>query len=282
MKRWTFWLGMMAAAAVAQDVEELTGPPKRLAPAEVLSELYAPERMAGFVFDPQELLPVKERTAREEFLAYHASDSALDLRLVLMDEGQPLPAGFDGEAYAELAGDERAGVALVYFMGEPERAMLFRNARVEGEGLEVLAVRMLRGAVDAARAEPSRFQALEEFLVQASVGAFWLEEAMMERPEAAVVPEVAAEPEVPEVPEWVEELREKAWMAALAGVVLAGGLAAVWVWRARRRYEFPLAEVRPRLGGAHGAGIGAVISFGSTTQSASAQREPERDYLGGI
>ena len=282
MRKAVLLLGLTLGAASARDAEELTGPPKRLAPAEVLAELYAPERMTGFVFDPQELLPAKELTAREEFLAYHASDSALDLRVVLMDEGQPLPAAFEGEAYAELAEDGRAGVALVYFMGEPERALLFRNDRLQGEGLEVLAVRMLRGAVDAARAEPSRFHALEEFLVQASVGAFWLEEAMMGTPEPAVVPEAVAEPPAPELPGWVVELKEQAWMAGVAGLVVAGAGVAVWVWRARRRYEFPLAEVRPRLGGPHGAGIGAVISFGDTTQSASAQREPERDYLGGI
>jgi hypothetical protein len=38
--------------------------------------------------------------------------------------------------------------------------------------------------------------------------------------------------------------------------------------------------VPPRMGGAHAAGIGAVISFGSTTQSPSSQRNEVPDYLG--
>jgi hypothetical protein len=69
-------------------------------------------------------------------------------------------------------------------------------------------------------------------------------------------------------------------MVSCAGVMFF--LGALWFARRRARYRFPEFEVASRLGGAHAAGVGAVIGFGSTTQSPSSQQSGVPDYFGGI
>jgi hypothetical protein len=51
-----------------------------------------------------------------------------------------------------------------------------------------------------------------------------------------------------------------------------------WLQR-RARYRFPDFEVEPRLGGAHAAGVGAVISFASASVPPASQRDQVPDYL---
>jgi hypothetical protein len=67
-----------------------------------------------------------------------------------------------------------------------------------------------------------------------------------------------------------------------AGITL-GSLLAVLVmnfWLKRRaRYHFPDFDVEPRLGGAHAAGVGAVISFASAAIPPASQRDQVPDYL---
>jgi hypothetical protein len=51
-----------------------------------------------------------------------------------------------------------------------------------------------------------------------------------------------------------------------------------WLKR-RARHRFPEFEVEPRLGGAHAAGVGAVISFASAAVTPASQRDQMPDYL---
>jgi hypothetical protein len=49
--------------------------------------------------------------------------------------------------------------------------------------------------------------------------------------------------------------------------------------RKRAIYRFPELTVEPRLGGVHGAGVGAVISFAGAAVSPASQRDQRPDYL---
>jgi len=49
--------------------------------------------------------------------------------------------------------------------------------------------------------------------------------------------------------------------------------------RRHARYRFPEFNVEPRLGGAHAAGVGAVISFASAALPPASQRDQVPDYL---
>jgi hypothetical protein len=71
-------------------------------------------------------------------------------------------------------------------------------------------------------------------------------------------------------------------VALPAAVLLATLLTAFgfnhWL-KIRARYRFPEFDVEPRLGGAHAAGVGAVISFASAAVPPASQRDQVPDYL---
>jgi hypothetical protein len=79
---------------------------------------------------------------------------------------------------------------------------------------------------------------------------------------------------------WLEEwVRKQAVPVGVlfASVMTAAGFSA-WL-RSQARYVFPEIDVEPRLGGAHAAGVGAVISFASATVPPASQRDQVPDYL---
>jgi hypothetical protein len=85
------------------------------------------------------------------------------------------------------------------------------------------------------------------------------------------------------VPEWVRPMQAAIQpyilpSGVLLGSLFAGGLTTTLI-RRRKRYRFPEFDVEPRLGAAHAAGVGAVISFASAAVPPAAQRDQVPDYL---
>ncbi len=127
---------------------------------------------------------------------------------------------------------------------------------------------------------------IESFLVQMSIRIYWMERMTGgDADEAGVTTAARA---------------EEHGKADLAGIEKAGHgwsesgrWSCRWVWpdavlaglsastgfQSRARYRFPDLEVEPRLGGAHAAGVGAVISFASATVPPASQRDQVPDYL---
>jgi len=233
----------------------------------------------GHLHDPAGLLPAKLRQEREAFLAYHAADSAVELRVLLVP-----PAALDAWRDHDWSSrwSERPTLVLAYPYGEPGAAELLGCAGFDRSTLERPVAALLDAAIDAARREPLSASQFEAFCVQASIRCYEVE--------LALAAPVAAMPSDPASPEASARRREEwrafwerrgGWLIGGAVGALILGLAGVWSAR-RARHRFPEIEVPTRLGGDHAAGIGAVISFGDTTQSASAQRQPNPDYLGGL
>jgi hypothetical protein len=78
---------------------------------------------------------------------------------------------------------------------------------------------------------------------------------------------------------WITQAKRYTLPAATFGsALLAGLLMSTWLGR-RARYRFPEFDVEPRLGGAHAAGVGAVISFASAAVPPASQRDQVPDYL---
>ena len=67
-------------------------------------------------------------------------------------------------------------------------------------------------------------------------------------------------------------------VGVMAATLVAACALSFWT-RRRARYRFPEFEVEPRLGGAHAAGVGAVISFASAALPPASQRDQVPDYL---
>jgi hypothetical protein len=78
---------------------------------------------------------------------------------------------------------------------------------------------------------------------------------------------------------WIEKAKPMVLPVAVVCASLLAGLAMTGWLRRRARYHFPEFEVEPRLGGAHAAGIGAVISFASAAVPPASQRDQVPDYL---
>jgi hypothetical protein len=134
--------------------------------------------------------------------------------------------------------------------------------------------------------EPSR--QIEAFLVQMSIRIYWMER-MMGGGEATggdaplAVRAAKTGKKKSTVMEKIQPVLASAKRFVIPASVIAGSLIAglamsSWLKR-RARYRFPDFEVEPRLGGAHAAGVGAVISFASAAVPPASQRDQVPDYL---
>ena len=125
-------------------------------------------------------------------------------------------------------------------------------------------------------------------LVQMSIRIYWMERMIAGEPAAGdVLP--PAKPATAKAGQAAEKSAKFLWLLELAlrfsipAAVLLGAFATAfgfsrWL-RFRARYRFPEFEVEPRLGGAHAAGVGAVISFASAALPPASQRDQVPDYL---
>lgn len=250
--------------------------------------IYFGEEAGSDLVDPQGLLNSRERKERMEFLEYHADDSKIRLEVLIFDRDQRFPEDLDALVAPRLSGGEPTAL-LLYRMGEPERSELRFSVDLIDEVPRTEVGRLVGQAARAAEEEAGALDQFKEFCMQVSIRLYWIERSLGWIDESAgtspaPIPETSEKVSRSEL---IKEAFRGAWDAG--GLPLLVALSALvsfsilrWVIRSRRRYRFPTFETDPRLGGAHGAGIGAVISFGSTTQSPSAQKSPTVDCLGGI
>lgn len=258
--------------------------------AEKYLEGYFAKRPEGFLVDPQGLLGTKEHRDRAKFLDYHSGDSKIDLFVYLFDGHQEIPSEVREEEIVERHFSEgRPAVVVYYYLGAPERSDIYVSPLISDAVSSAEQRRALASSVEEALEKRDKFAQFEAFCVQLSIRIYWMEKAaglVRDAPPRVAAPPLPAATEARE-PEHGELglklqgiLREWGASAAImlgAVLTVAAGL---WVVRSRSRHRFPVFDVPPRLGGAHAAGIGAVISFGSTTQSPSSQRNEVPDYLG--
>ncbi len=261
------------------------------APAPVVAEQYLEayfgERPKHFLVDPQALLSDKDSRDRENFLKYHAGDSAIDLFVYLFEGHQEIPSEVREEEIVERhfsAG--KPAVVVYYYLGAPEKSDIYVSPLIADSVSAADQRRALASSVGEALEKPDKVAQFEAFCVQLAIRIYWMERAagLVTEVETAplVRPLVKAEEKEPSVLKARVESIFAEWgpFAGIMGaavMVVAGGLAFA---SRRARYRFPVFDVPPRMGGAHAAGIGAVISFGSTTQSPSSQRNDVPDYLG--
>jgi hypothetical protein len=249
---------------------------------------YFGSRPESFLIDPQELLGSKERRDRESFLKYHSGDSKVDLFVYLFDGHQAIPAEVREEEIVERFHSEgKPAVVVYYYLGAPQKSDIYVSPVLSEAVPAAEQRRALSSSVEEALEKPDALDQLEAFCVQLSIRVYWMEKAagLVREPQVTPLARLRAKKEVAEpAPEMWDQLRP--WLARYGSAtgVMAGALltvaAAGWYLRHRARYRFPVFDVPPRLGGAHAAGVGAVISFGSTTQSPSSQKNDVPDYLG--
>ncbi|MES2920928.1 MAG: hypothetical protein V4819_05255 [Verrucomicrobiota bacterium] len=293
------------AILLAGDAEEAAAEPLALEPplpgeiavdpvpmvevAEEFLSAYFAEHPKSFLIDPQNLLGPADYRDRLDFLNYHASDSTIDLFVYVFGGDQEIPGNVRQEELIErfFAGGRPAAV-VYYYLGAPQRSVVYLSPSITDSIPSAEQRRALESSVMQAfeRSKPS--EQFEKFLVQMSIRIYWIERMLAGEPAAGDAPMLTASAGA--APRratsksakfvWLQELAIR--FAFPAAVLLGALMAAIgfnqWL-RLRGRYRFPEFDVEPRLGGAHAAGVGAVISFASAALPPARQRDQVPDYL---
>lgn len=252
-------------------------------------ESYFGLRPQVFLVDPQKLLSPNDERERLEFLKYHAGDSSIDLYVYVFNEDQDIPGEVrDEELMERFFSEGRPAAVLFYYMGAPQRSTLSLSPSLTDVVSAAEQRRALESSVMQAFKDVEPARQFEAFLVQMSIRIYWMERMIHGDEDAPVVQAV---PEVSHIPEegksslarHLAPLKEMAMPYAVpAGAVFGAlfvGAVLISVLRMKRRYLFPEFDVEPRLGAAHAAGVGAVISFASAAVPPAAQRDQMPDYL---
>ncbi len=253
---------------------------------------YFAERPSTFLIDPQQLLSPAEYQVRLGFLDYHAGDSTTDLFIYVFGGDQEIPGDVREEEMIErFFSKGRPAVIAFYYLGEPQRSQAYLSPSLTDVVSAVEQSRALQSSVIQALENVRPERQLEAFLVHMSIRIYWMErmlegelEAGTDLPAESPVPrtraDLASREKATDASERLAEIGSR-WGLTAAGVVagLCGLVGLVVSWKVRVRYRFPEFEVEPRLGGAHAAGVGAVISFSSAALPPASQRDQMPDYL---
>jgi hypothetical protein len=261
-------------AAMETATEEIPG---RYWPA------YFDERPREFLLDPQGLLSPINHRERLAFLKDHSGDSAIDLFVYVFKGSQGIPGAVrDEELVERFFSTGRPAAIVYYFMGEAQRSMLRLSPTLAGSVPLAEQRRALESSVMQAVRKGDPSGQIEAFLVQMSIRIYWMERMLDKGVEKSAPPPAWVGTTKRPDKKWI--LMEKLRMLSAKGrplavpvAVLAGALVAAlglnFGLRRRARYRFPEHEVETRLGGAHGAGVGAVISFASAAVPPASQRD---------
>ncbi len=271
-----------------EEIAEPVVPPNRI--PEKFWPAYFGEKPKSFLTDPQGLLGTTEYRDRLNFLNYHASDSSIDLYVYVFTGDQEIPGEVREEELIERFFSEgRAAAVVFYFMEAPQLSVLYLSPSLTDSIPTSEQRRALEGSMMQAFSKLDPTSQLESFLVQMSIRLYWMERLTGGGP-AMDLPIIASAPirsgKGPKnsnladlVGPWIERAKPLALQAAVLASCLVSGIVVTWVFRRRMRYRFPEFEVEPRLGGAHAAGVGAVISFASATLPPASQKDQVPDYL---
>lgn len=268
--------------------EEIAGD---LKPSSDIAEKFLPayfaERPNTFLIDPQGLLSPADYRDRLSFLNYHASDSSIDLFVYVMGGEQDIPSEVREEEMIErFFSAGRPAVVVYYYLGAPQRSVVYLSPSITDSVSAAEQHRALESSVMQAFEKIRPAEQIEKFLVQMSIRIYWMERMLAGEPAAGDAPTHAVPAAIAQASAKSAKLLKlqetAAKFGAPAGMVL-GAIVLVlgfnrWL-RLSARYRFPDFEVEPRLGGAHAAGVGAVISFASAALPPASQRAQVPDYL---
>lgn len=243
---------------------------------EVLAKYFL-QKPKNFLVDPQKLLSRQEYRDRLSFLKYHASDSSVGFYVYLLDGVQQWPPDRPLERlWHDFFADAGTTVLACYFMGDPSRSEIFVSPDLMKSVGKAERTRALQSAIKNAYVKSDHVDQLDGFCEQLSTRIYWMEKAF--KAGVIVPPDEQVEQSAKSVSyPWLTPIREWwrqwRWQLSIAFSLVACAFVFGWWRRSHRRYRLPVFDVPQRLGGRHGAGVGAVISYSNPYLSAQAQRE---------
>ena len=269
---------------IAEDFKPSKDIPESFLPA------YFAERPATFLVDPQNLLGTTQFRDRLGFLNYHASDSAVDLFVYVIGGEQDIPSDVREEELIErFFTVGRPALVVFYYLGAPQRSVVYLSPSITDAVSAPEQRRALESSVLQALDKSSPLEQLEKFLVQMSIRIYWMERMLAGDAVSTGSETLAAIPQSSE--NKARTSKSKAYLWVVNGLhefatPIAVGLLSLMIAFGIRftlhrgsRFTFPEFEVESRLGGPHGAGVGAVISFSSAALPPALQRDQVPDYL---
>ncbi len=272
-------LGVLELPDLGPDNLELIDPTQIA--EEDLTKFFG-QKPKSYLSDPQNLLTRQEYRDRLSFLKYHASDSKVGFYVYVFDEKQIIPPIVRAEElFSRYFADDGPTVLLFYFMGNPKRSEIHLSADLVRSVGKSERNRALQSSINQAVVKSQSVDQLDGFCVQMSIRIYWMEKAL----EAGLIAPIEEDKPTKVVNQNAEKIAALHlwWMSwriplGVGFVVVLVGSVFTWWRRRRMTYVFPEFDVAPRLGGQHGAGIGAVISYSSARIPAAMQREQVPDY----
>lgn len=143
------------------------------------------------LIDPGAELAETQAEDLRRFLGYHAEESRIPIRVVLLARDEKLPALSSTELTERLGGGNRPGqrsALLVYPLGEPWRARLFLPSAAHQAVSAAYLSRLFEACLTAAAATSQADGQLHEFVVQLSIRLFWLEKELAQKKSDALAP----------------------------------------------------------------------------------------------
>jgi len=277
------------APPTADDIAGDANPAPEI--AEEFLPAYFAERPQAFLVDPQNLLGSIDYRARLDFLNYHAGDSSIDLFVYLIGGDQEIPSEVREEEVVERFFSTGRPVVLVYYhLGAPQRSVIYLSPTLTDFVPVSEQRRALESSVMQAIGKTDPSAQFEAFLVQMSIRVYWMERMIAGEPEAFDQKVLGGVPVVVDTAvgvgtrdQKIQKLLDRVTPYLVPGAVIFGILTVVigvnFRLRMRATYHFPEYEIEPRLGAAHAAGVGAVISFASASVPPASQRDQVPEYL---
>lgn len=263
-----------------------------LIPDVFLSDYFS-KSPSGYLIDPQKLFSRQEGMDREGFLAYHAVESEVEIRLYLFDAQQVIPDQYTLQELAQEQYSDTELTAVVFcFLGDPSRNQLAFGGKLAGE-LETLEIRrILESALLKGMEKSEPAAQVEAFVIQLSIKLYWMEQTLIKNKDEELAGATTAN-KTPTSDTGREASGEPAGIIArlkpyflymtVAGgsllLIVIGIVGIFLLWKKNRRYHFPVLDMPRRLGADYAAGVGAVIAFHNKYGSPSNQRDQVPDYL---
>lgn len=279
--------GLLAAPLLSN--EELPEPADDtldlLDPTEIPEEFlgkYFGQKPKSYLVDPQDVMTRQEFRDRLSFLKYHAGDSQVEMYVYVFDKMQIIPPAVKAEElFSRYFADDGPTVLVFYYMGNPTRSEVHLSPDLMRAVGKAERARALQSSINQAVIKSQAVDQLDGFCVQMSIRIYWMEKAL----ESGLIAPIEADEEPNPVNPRAETLAaiQTWWMqwrlpVALGGGVILIGLLFTHIRRRRMTYVFPEFPVAPRLGGEHGAGVGAIITYSSARIPPAMQREQVPDY----
>lgn len=250
-------------------------------PEESLSEYFG-QKPKSYLIDPQNVMTRQEFRDRLSFLKYHASDSQVEFYVYVFDKMQIIPAAIQSEElFVRYFADDGPTVIVFYYMGDPSRSEVHLSPDLMRAVGKAERTRALQSSINQAIVKSQAVDQLDGFCVQMSIRIYWMEKAL----QAGLIAPMELEDEFKPVNTRSETwaIIKRWWVnwrlpVGIGGAVIFIGLLFTNWRRQHTTYLFPQFPVAPRLGGEHGAGVGAVISYASARIPPAMQREQLPDY----